>query len=244
MPLHFFREPRMIKLLSAFMFAAFLTLSAVNAQSYKINPLRVELDTSGSETRGQFTVVNSGAEPVTIDLAPRRLEIAENGDVQETDAIDDFVIFPPQMIVGPKKEQLVRVQYIGSGPAAYYLAFEQVPVSFSEEDVSSVKIGLTYKAMIIVNEPDAKPDVSAEVEGAGDALQLVLKNTGAAHTRLTNYIVEPASGGAEGVALKDINYGASSLLMAGQTRRLPISEVAGFSTVKSGDKLAIRLTAE
>ncbi|MGB5865220.1 MAG: fimbria/pilus periplasmic chaperone, partial [Sulfitobacter sp.] len=94
-----------------------LPLQAISpaAHAQRVEPMRFELEPSGNGTQTTLQVTNTRSFPITIEAVPSVLTIDENGDETLTPADDDFLIFPPQVVIAAGKTQSIRVRYIGEG---------------------------------------------------------------------------------------------------------------------------------
>src|SRR3546814_8911481 len=75
-----------------------------------------------------------------------RMEIDKDGNIVETPADQDFLVFPPQGVLPAGGRQVVRLQWVGGAELAtsqaYYVSVEQLPVAFepkSEEHTSELQ---------------------------------------------------------------------------------------------------------
>ena len=162
------RMPRLGRLLrgAAVVIAGFLVVTS--AWAMRVSPMVSELTTSGAGSAARIEVGNVGSAALPFETRITRMDIDADGNIVETPADEDFLVFPPQGVVPVSGRQVVRVQWIGD-PAidvsrAYYLWVKQLPVA-TDPDVAegggavAVQVLYTMKALIVVAPPGALPKV-------------------------------------------------------------------------------------
>lgn len=119
------RMPRLGRLLrgAAVVIAGFLVVTS--AWAMRVSPMVSELTTSGAGSAARIEVGNVGSAALPFETRITRMDIDADGNIVETPADEDFLVFPPQGVVPVSGRQVVRVQWIGD-PAidvsrAYYL---------------------------------------------------------------------------------------------------------------------------
>ncbi|WP_298335818.1 fimbria/pilus periplasmic chaperone [uncultured Erythrobacter sp.] len=136
--------------------------------------MAVDLDTfgRGSVARIQFT--NTADREFPVEVRVYLGEISEDGELELTPAEDDFLIFPPQTVIDPLGEQVIRVQYVGE-PAleqakVYYVSLSELPVPLEAGGGPKVQVTVRFNVFVNVQPEGAEalPRVdtieSAEVE--------------------------------------------------------------------------------
>ena len=96
--------------------------------------------------------------------------LVDKGELTETPADENFLVFPPQGLVPTNGRQVVRVQWVGDPTIetskAYYLSVRQLPVATTPtgEGGGSLQVSVLYtmKALIVVAPPGAEADVQVE----------------------------------------------------------------------------------
>lgn len=163
------RKP-LIKRITAAILALGIGMFSIGAVAWamRVSPMVAELTTSGAGSTARIEVGNIGNAPLPFETLLTRMELDADGNVVETPADEDFLIFPPQGMVSVGGRQVVRVQWIGSPdlPAsqAYYLWVKQLPVATTPNEngsggSASVQVLYTMKALIVVAPDGAEPDV-------------------------------------------------------------------------------------
>lgn len=167
----------MFRLIAAFVAAAFL-FAAIPATAMRVSPMVSELTTSGAGAVARIEVGNVGSASMPFETLITRIEFDEEGNLIETPADEDFIVFPPQGLVPVSGRQIVRVQWIGRPDIptsqAYYVWIRQLPVETDPEKIegteASVSINVLYtmKSLVVVAPDGAQPKV--EVMSAEPAM--------------------------------------------------------------------------
>ena len=215
-----------------------LTL-ALPAQAFKLTPIEMEFAPSGRGATQTFLVENPNAAPEAIEIRMFSRDMNEAGeDILEED-LDNFVVFPAQIILQPGQEQAVRVQWIGDpAPAeelAYRLIAEQLPIDLGEEqdEGGQMKLLVRYIASVYIVPDGAKPKVALQGAGPaadGSGLELVFTNAGSAHALLTDLTLTVKDGSGQVILGKEeLENVSGQNLLAGHTRRFVIPWPAGIA---------------
>ena len=162
------RFPRLARVYSglAALVAGLLFITA--AWAMRVSPMVSELTTSGAGSAARIEVGNVGTAALPFETRITRMDIDADGNIVETPADEDFLVFPPQGLVPVSGRQVVRVQWIGEPnievSRAYYLWVKQLPVATDPTVTESggavaVQVLYTMKALIVVAPPGAEPKV-------------------------------------------------------------------------------------
>ncbi len=189
--------------------ALLLSLAPLPAQAFRFVPFTAELDPSGPGANQTFKVENNSSERIAVEISVFRRGMNLDGSDELSEADDDFVVFPSQIVLEPEQSQNVRVQWIGDPKPetelAYRIVAEQLPIDLEPAEGSggSVKILVRYKGAIYVRPAGARADVvvqgaAAESEAGERQLSVTLHNRGRAHTILRNLTLQLAGHGANG----------------------------------------------
>lgn len=77
--------------------------------------------------------------------------ISEDGKLSLEPADDEFLVFPPQVVLEPESQQVFRIQYVG-GPLAqsevFYASVSQIPVQL---DLTESRIQVLMRFNVLVN---------------------------------------------------------------------------------------------
>ncbi|WP_392352935.1 hypothetical protein V8F63_09260 [Brevundimonas sp. LF-1] len=138
------------------------------AWAMRVSPMVSELTTTGAGSAARIEVGNVGSAALPFETMITRMEIDADGNIVETPADEDFLVFPPQGLVPVGGRQVVRVQWVGEptidASQAYYLWVKQLPVATDPADPEgggalSVQVLYTMKALIVVAPPGAQPKI-------------------------------------------------------------------------------------
>ncbi|MEW4467681.1 fimbria/pilus periplasmic chaperone [Parasphingorhabdus sp. JC815] len=182
------------------------------ALAMRVSPMVIEMESRGTDATARIEVQNINPDKLAFETRVFRMEIDAEGEITETPADEDFLIFPPQGVLPAGGRQVVRLQWLGPAEPntsqAYYVSVEQLPVKLepSVTDAVGAQVQILYnmRALVVVAPPGAKPDVSAtKVEqvfyqppappGAAeqpemqDGVAITLTNTGRRHAMMANF---------------------------------------------------------
>ena len=147
---------------------AISALSMPMAWAMRVSPMVSELTTSGAGSTARIEVGNVGSAALPFETLITRLDIDADGNMIETPADENFLVFPPQGLVPVRGRQVVRLQWVGDTniPAsqAYYLWVKQLPVATDDSQPDTggsvaVSVLYTMKALVVVAPPGATPDI-------------------------------------------------------------------------------------
>lgn len=215
-------------------------LTASPAYPYAVSPLNLALDPVGDGAVERLRIENPGAKPVTLSISVWQALIAEDGSIEEVPADDDFLIFPPQMIVGPQQTQVVQLRYVGEPSLAqshmFLVRTEQVPVDLESGDSQvNLQVGVNFVTVVEVA-PDgaaAKLDL-ASFTPTQEGLQVRITNSGNLHGHLRPLqFAVTGSSGTKTIAINDLEVGRSSRVPPNGARTilLPSSTIAGLGDI-------------
>lgn len=139
----------------------------VSAEAMRVSPMVVEMQTAGTKAVGRIQVQNINKADLPFETKVTRVDFDANGNVVETPADEDFLVFPPQGVLKSGQRQVVRVQWLGPAdlPASrgYYISINQLPVPLEPGQATSagaaVQIVYHMKALVTVAPPRAAPKV-------------------------------------------------------------------------------------
>lgn len=217
---------------------------ALPAAAYRVVPLTIQLAPSGRDAQGSFRVINDGDQPIAIQVSIANRQIAEDGTDSTTPVGDEFVVFPPQMVLRPGQSQAVRVQYRGeanpTSELAYRIVTEQLPINLQRERAGGAQVALLlrYEGTLYVVPANAKAAIAvqeARAETGPDGqrrLSVLVANSGNKHAILGNLKVTVQGGGQSVVLEGEQATGMSGAnILAGARRRflvpLPATIPAG-----------------
>ena len=192
-------------------FAA-LAIFVTPAIAMRVSPMVVEMESRGTNAVARIEVQNINPGNLAFQTRIFRMEIDKDGQITETPADEDFLIFPPQGALPAGGRQVVRLQWVGetelATSQAYYVSVEQLPVAFEPGSADSVgaQVQILYnmRALVVVAPPGAKPAVkAASVKPASyqppalpgvkdappmqDGVEVTLRNEGRRHAMMANF---------------------------------------------------------
>lgn len=196
----------MTGLLRGLLLGASLLLFSGPAAAFRLIPIEMEFEPSGRGATQIFRIENDTQNPIAVEIRITGRDQDANGDDVERPSIDEWIIFPEQLVLEPNQSQSLRVQWIGTAtPAtemAYRLIAEQLDVDIGQAPTQGgkVKLLVQYKASLYVVPPGAKPAISV-VSAApfqlsdGTVMKLQVRNSGNAHKILKDPTLTVQAGG-------------------------------------------------
>lgn len=162
-------------------FVVGVAIFAATAVAMTVQPVIVDLSTTGSRTSQVVTVENSFTTPLPIELRATEADFKDGALVASTREAKDLLIFPPQAIVPPGRSQSFRIQWIGDPDIKtsrhFFLTVAQLPVKLPAGQ-SAVQILYNFQVIVSVAAPGAKSAIevkSAEaVKGVDGKVRLLL----------------------------------------------------------------------
>lgn len=151
------------------MFAAVAAGIAGVAQAMRVSPMVIEMTTKGGGATARLEVQNLNQTQLAFETRVTRIDYDAQGNMVETPADGDFLIFPPQGVLAPGSRQVVRLQWLGEGELdssrGYYVSVNQLPVKLAAGDPGAapgaqVQVVYNMKALVVVAPPNAEPKVA------------------------------------------------------------------------------------
>lgn len=231
----------------------FLVLLGVQpAFAFKLLPISRTFAPAGSGATQSYQVVNDSDErlAVQVSIVQRQMDLAGKENYQSAD--EDFLIYPPQILLEPQKTQTVRVTWLGdpqpTKELAYRIIAEQLPINLEKphanqiKPVGAVKVLLRYLGSLYIRPANVQPHVvleGAELQKGtnGNELAISFNNRGTARAVLKNLKLHLIGQGKtvdlQPEQLKEIN---NTVILAGNKRRFvmpwPNSLPVGAVTAK------------
>jgi fimbrial chaperone protein len=188
---------------------AVVVCPAPRATAMTVQPVVVDLQTSGRGMSQVVTVQNTFANPLTVELKVDELAFDESGAHPTGKDPGDLLVFPPQALIQPGQTQAFRVQWVGDPDLKrskhYYVTVAQLPVQLPQGQ-SAIQILYNFQVLVGVAPAGGKPDVKvvgAEIghDQAGKPIPvLMVENDSATHGYLSEgrlRIVEKDAAGKE-----------------------------------------------
>ncbi|MEL0251141.1 MAG: fimbria/pilus periplasmic chaperone [Novosphingobium sp.] len=130
-----------------------------------VQPVVIDLKTSGREMSQVVTVENTFANPLPGELTVQELRLTDDGVAATGKDPGDLLVFPPQALIQPGQTQTFRVQYVGDPALAasrhYYITVAQLPVKLPEGQ-SAIQILYNFQVLASVSPLGAKPQLEVK----------------------------------------------------------------------------------
>jgi fimbrial chaperone protein len=149
--------------------AVVVLASPQTAAAMRVSPMVAEISVTGAGSSARIEVGNDEKAPLPFETHISRLEIDRDGNLSQTPADEDFLVFPPQGLIAAGGSQTIRVQWLGdphlASSRSYFLEVRQLPVALQPDasaDRTSVHVMINYRieALITVAPAGAKSKVS------------------------------------------------------------------------------------
>jgi fimbrial chaperone protein len=226
-----------IRPLTAFAIAAAVPVAAT---ATTVSPVVLDLQTTGRGVVANVSVTNTGAGPLTMEIATIPLKPTATGfqPIEGASADDDLLVTPPSSLIPAGKTQTFRVQWIGDPDLTqskhYYVGVNQLPVKMPEGQ-SAVQVVYNFQVLVSVSAASGKAQLAItgaapEMVGGKPVAAITVQNSGQAHGYISQHrlkITETSATGAE-ILSKTISgsefqgligYG---LVASGQTRTVNV----------------------
>lgn len=143
------------------------TTLAAPAWAMRVSPMVNEISTKGAGSAARIEVQNFGSVALPFETRVSEITFSPKGEVIETPADDQFLVFPPQGLVPVGGRQVVRAQWVGEqdlkASRAFYLSVRQLPVAIEAgaSNAAGAQVQVVYhmKALITVAPPGSEPKV-------------------------------------------------------------------------------------
>jgi fimbrial chaperone protein len=212
---------------------------SVAAYAMVVQPVVIDLTTSGRTMSQVITVENTFDKPLPVEMRIEGLELTPDGVNATGKDPGELSVFPPQTLIQPGQRQSFRVQYVGDPALArskhYFVTAAQLPVQTNDTQ-SNVQLLYNFQVLVSVSPDGTKPtlsiasaEIGKDAEG-NPAPVIVVANASAAHGYLSRgrvRVLQFAPDGKE-IFRKEISgpelqqtlgYG---LIGGGQTRRMTL----------------------
>jgi fimbrial chaperone protein len=193
------------RLIFAFIVAAAVQPFAVpSVLAMAVEPLLLDLTSSGRTAQQSVKVINNEARPLPVELSVSRLELGLDGEQKTASSADEFLIYPPQAMIPKGGSQVFRIQWIGEPDIpksrSYQLMVSQLPVKMAK-DQNGIQIVMSFGVTVNVAPPAGKSDLV--VTGASPVTDkdgkrrasLTVKNPGNKHAYLRQSLIELSGAG-------------------------------------------------
>lgn len=185
---------RLSKLLAPVAFVAAVTVAPLVAWAMTVQPVVLDLTTSGRGMSQVITVENTFATPLPVEMRVEDLILDETGVKGAGKDSGDLAVFPPTALIPPGQTQTFRVQWVGDpdikASKHYYVTVAQLPVQLPEGQ-SAIQILYNFQVLVSTAPANSRHElklVRSEIgkNDKGEPIPvLYVENTGAAHGYLS-----------------------------------------------------------
>lgn len=159
--------------------AGLLLLGVAGVQpshAMRVSPMVSEITTKGAGSSARIEVQNVGRAALPFEVRVTKIDYDLEGNLTETPADENFLVFPPQGLVAVGGRQVVRAQWVGAPDLdhseAYFVAIQQLPVDLEaagdRSPQAQIQVVYHMKALVTVAPPGVEPKV--EVLSASPAM--------------------------------------------------------------------------
>jgi fimbrial chaperone protein len=172
------------------------------AQGMNVQPLVVDMASVGAHAHAVVEIVNDSAAPMPVEVTYTKLDIAVDGKTTQSQAGDEFLVFPPQAVVAAGATQTFRIQWAGEPniqkSQSFILSVSQIPVKKKTDD-SGVQMVFSFGVIVNVAPPGAQSAiklVSAEpaTESGKSGAAITVENPSSTYSYISDAGVVLESG--------------------------------------------------
>jgi fimbrial chaperone protein len=132
------------------------------ASALLVQPVVIDLQTSGEHTNAAITITNDRNRPDTVEVSVNKLTLPEKGAPVLTPVNgDNFLIFPPTATIQPGHTQVIRIRWVGEPVLAqsqtYMFATSELPIANAKG--TGIQLLYSIQSLVTVTSPTLKPDV-------------------------------------------------------------------------------------
>jgi fimbrial chaperone protein len=196
----------------SFSIVLFLLLTNIQPSfAFNIVPISRTFTPTGSESTQSYDLISDQPESQAVEMSVVKREMDLDGKETYVTADDDFLIYPPQVILKPGATQTVRVTWMGDPnpkqELSYRLVSQQVPINLKKPEVdkpttpkAQVEILIKYMGSLYIRPADVQPkvvldSVIAQTDKGKPAIAIILDNQGSGRAFLKTYSLNLTSAG-------------------------------------------------
>lgn len=175
----------------------FLVLSSTQsvASSLRLSP--VGLDLPSTQRAGTLSLMNTGSEPVHLQL--RAFSWSQRNNVDHLEPAADLIVSPPATTLPPGATYTVRVARHDMTPLqqgrSYRVLIDELPKAMDPRTVSQgVAMVLRNSIPVFFSDPQAVAELRWEIRPSASGLQVEVHNQGGRQAKITGLSVQNASG--------------------------------------------------
>jgi len=179
------------------------TITFLSIMAIQVNALRVELSsdtfsTTGRNSNRNLFITNNSQKMAAIEVYAQSRSIQPNSGDDILEDVEDFLIFPDQLLLQPGEQQVITITWVGPDvlefESAYRMIVEELNLSLSDDGEiidgqTSVKLDALAKVVkaAYVAPPNAQSNVRIidseiiELENGEKKLEVTFENVGTLH---------------------------------------------------------------
>lgn len=210
------------------------------AFAFKLQPISRVFTPSGTAATQSYEVINDTKDSLAVEMSVVKRQMDIIGQESYSDANDDFLIYPPQILIKPNEKQTVRITWLGDSnlkqELAYRLIAQQLPIKLESSEntqktsVGQVKVLMRYMGSLFVRPKNAQhqlvlDNIKRQNNNKGvDEFVITLHNQGTARAVLKNFNLQLTATGKTTVKLNPEQLGRinNAVILAGNKRRFII----------------------
>ena len=159
-----------------------LTLFAVSAHAYQVQPMIAEVSSQGRESLATYRLQNPGNEALPVEVEVFKRTFDEQQKEVLVPAEGDFLVLPPQIEVPANGYQVFRAKYLGKPnlkqTESYRIVFKQLPLA-DDKAKSGVKMMFNFATLMFVSPKGIVAKQQSELNCAkADDCKLTISNQG------------------------------------------------------------------
>lgn len=196
----------------SFSIVLFLLLTNIQPSfAFDIVPVSRTFTPTGSGATQSYDLIGDQTEAQAVEMSVVKREMDLDGNETYVPADDDFLIYPPQIILKAGTTQTVRVTWVGDPDPkrelAYRLVSQQVPINLKKPEVAKptrvvakVEVLFKYMGSLYIRPADVQPkvvldSVIAQTDKGKPAIAIILDNQGSGRAFLKTYSLNLTSAG-------------------------------------------------
>jgi fimbrial chaperone protein len=212
------------------------------AWALRLVPFIAEFSPSGPAASQTFRLENETEKPIAVQVSMVHRQVDIDGKETLPEADDDFVVFPPQLVLLPRESRSVRVQWIGTPKPdrelPYRIVAEQLPVELEPGTGGGrVRLLVRYEGAVYVVPPNVapKPEVksveSVKRPDGSPGMAVSVQNSGSGHALLNNLRLTLTGTDGKAVQLEtaQLEGMAGENVLAGATRKFVLPWPKGLT---------------
>jgi P pilus assembly chaperone PapD len=167
------RKPIRKRLATELLLLSALSWIAPATWALSVQPVIVDLNTSGRGANQVVTVENNSPVPLPVELEMEELNVGASGIEGTSRDPGDIVVFPSQALISPGQTQTFRIQYVGDPDLPksrhFYIRVSQLAVK-PAQGPAGIQVLYNVNVLVSVGPKGVKPALrvqSTEI-GTGD----------------------------------------------------------------------------